>query len=1118
MKPTTCFWCATIVAACASISDPSPVATVRLDEARALLDSDPDRALAIADEVLRAEPGCAPAHLLEAEGAMRLAKSGRSTASMYEEAAQHLRKVIASAAKDGSPEARRLLAECLYETGEFEEGAATARSAAEGFAVRNTRDAGNAAAEARLWAGRCEMQRFVAARRAELAAAEGKGKVAPIAKETAELAAMSAACFGGAKEHFPAEATTKTAEIHLWLGQDAAAMQEFERGIRTAPQEGAIQEAYLKWMIDSGRHDALLGAYSRFVREMPGTPLLRWYQGRATFLRADRLRAEGNFQGATTAYDKALGIFGEYRAMVPAHADAAAQWIALCGLSACRVAVEMGDMKSAEARLLAAAAASPLATQYDGDQPKLCDSFGNHFASAAVAVNGAIADGSTDSLARTLAFNESVLTACPDRFGFVYNNAALAARDLGVQRAKAGDEAAARELWERSYAFYEKAVALTPDDARIVNDCGLMLLYHLDRDLDRARSLFDRAIAVGKAKLEALGNTAPAEDRQGIEEAIGDALQNIAVLLREKKGAPFAEYRSFCEESVRYFPYEQREAARMLREAEQAALPSTTRAAATAPAASPQGGAADALAKVKPDIDAKIAAQDLDAALTILDGVAKECREYAPYHFLRGHVTLLFARQSRDAGRKGTDFHYQDAVTALQRAVELDAEAVPPRQMLAEAQFEAGDTAGAVATASKLLLHLQSQGGAANEIVFAVHTLRARAAATAYSAKKQEGGDDPELLAAARASFRVLEGKDKLDATLRTVWRDTELWAGAPAEAVNVFARAVAKSPDDQVALKELVDAAAAHKQLPIAVEALQGRKDATGLWYLGYAKFHLAGSQRENGDNAAALKTLDAAKQAFADSMKSNAQYRDSCEQWMAMCLGKKGNIAFRMDDLANAETWLLESVRLRPDRLDAELGLQETTKIGILSVADKYFRRKDLGKAEVIYRAAAAAANSDVDLLNNAAFFARDHGNQLEAAGKKKDADEMYEQSYKAYRRAVELDPKNVRLRNDCALIAIHHLGRDWDLTKQMLDAAIADGETTLRDDPPDHADARQQLDEAVGDCYENLALWHLLHAKDGGAAKEAALQSQKHHPGMQRPGARRHLQAAERMLQGK
>jgi hypothetical protein len=109
-------------------------------------------------------------------------------------------------------------------------------------------------------------------------------------------------------------------------------------------------------------------------------------------------------------------------------------------------------------------------------------------------------------------------------------------------------------------------------------------------------------------------------------------------------------------------------------------------------------------------------------------------------------------------------------------------------------------------------------------------------------------------------------------------------------------------------------------------------------------------------------------------------------------------------------------------------------------------------------------------------------------------------------------------VRLRNDCALIAIWHLDRDWELSKQLLDSAIADGSKTLRENPPEDPNAKEQLDEAVGDCYENLALWHLKHSKDAAAAKAAAEQSMKHHPGQRRPNARRHLQTAERLLQGK
>ena len=87
------------------------------------------------------------------------------------------------------------------------------------------------------------------------------------------------------------------------------------------------------------------------------------------------------------------------------------------------------------------------------------------------------------------------------------------------------------QLWERSYAHYQKAVELSPDDARIVNDCGLMLIYHLNRDFDRARALFDRAIAVGQAQLDALPREEPLHR--------GDAVEVVdlgAELLRQRAG------------------------------------------------------------------------------------------------------------------------------------------------------------------------------------------------------------------------------------------------------------------------------------------------------------------------------------------------------------------------------------------------------------------------------------------------------------------------------------------------------------------------------------------------------------------------------------------------------
>lgn len=1120
MKPTTLLWCATVVAACANVTTPTRDQETQLAEARALLANEPMRALDAAEALLKANPGLREARLVAAEGSMRLAQSGQGPANLHLiDAASQFDKALDGVDDRDQPLALQLLAECRYQLGEFEAAEAAALRAAKGYAGVPVPENRRLAANALLLAGRSDLQRFVAARQAELDGAErdAHGKVA-VGRATLELANRAAARFREARREVPGEATTQMALLHQWLDQPGEALKELEQGLREAPGETLIHDAYIQWMRERGHFDALVGAYAQLVRENPTTPILRWHQGRAVYTRADKLRQDGNFLGALAAYGKADGMFGEYLAMVPGHADAANQWRALCQLSMARCAVDMGDLATAEKHLLAAGEVSALATTYVDGAPQLVDSFGSHFTGALFAIGVAHTESSDSALANALGFSERVLQRWPDRWGFLYNNAALAARDLGVQKSQQGDAATAKDLWERSYRYYEKAVELSPDDARIVNDCGLMLIYHLDRDFDRARTLFDRAIELGKQQLAALPADTDPRDRERLEEAVGDAFQNIAVLHKEQLKKPFAEYRAFCEEAVKYFPYQRREAAALLRNEGATELGSTARSATAARLQAQQGGAAEKLAKRRPDIDAKAKAEDFDGALALLDEIAKDCKDHAPFQLLKGQLTMQLAAQALAQGRKGVDLFFQDAVAAFKRAVELDSEPVAPRQLLAQAQYDSGDTEAAARTLTALLLHLQSQGGGKPEELLALHTLRANAAGRAYAQKKQGGQDDKDLLTAARASFRVLEEKQKLDQPTLQLWAATEQWAGAGAEAVNVYVRALAKAPDDQALLAAVLDTGAATSQLPLAIEALARRSDATGLWYLGKARFWLADVERQAGKNPDAQKTLDAAREAFTASMQKNADYRDSCEQWTAMVLGKKGNIAFWSDDLANAEKWLLESLKARPDQVATDLGMTETTKLGLMRVAESHRKKNDLGKVEAIYRAASDAANSDLDFLNNSGLFARDHGNELERDGKAKEAMAMYEQSYKAYRRAQQLDPQNVRLRNDCALIAIYHLDRDWELSKQLLDGAIADGDKTLRDNPPADANDKQQLEEAVGDCYENLALWHLKHSKDGAAAKAAAEQSRKYHPGARRPGARRHLQEAERLLQGK
>lgn len=1137
MKPTTPLWCAillaacTYLAACASIVPPTDAEAEQIAQARTLLASMPDQAANTADQLLKHNPELREARLLRAESSLAMAGSpdfARVRQELLIDACNDFDRALGTAENQTYAEQLYRLADTYYKIGEWQKGSRAAIRSADGFSQRVGQENQREYAKARLVGANCDYRMFVDLRQPEIDnGKQDMNGIVPPEPRTMALARIAAAGYAEARLDYPAIATNQTAAIHRWLGQNGEAIRAYERGLITHPSETAIHDAYISWMCQIGQEDALVGAYRRFVREKADAPILRWFQARSIYRRADRLRREGNFQGAIAIYNKSRTVFDEYLALMPNHRAATNQWQALCHLSMARCASDTGDLANAEKHLFAAADASPSTTEYVDGKPQLTDNYGNHFTGAAFAIHVALTQSPEKALERTLAFNEAVFQRYPDRWGFLYNNAALAARDLGVQVQNNGDAKAAMELWERSYQYYEKAVVLSPTDARIVNDCGLMLIYHLDRDFDRARMMFDRAIEIGTEQLAQMSEDVSERERHLLEEAVGDAWQNIAVMMREHQKAPFKDYQHFCEEAVKFYPYQRREAAALLRNKGENALGSTARATGTGSNSgssnasankAEQGGAAEAFKMAKPAIDKHAADGDFDAALTALDKIAKDCKEYAPFHLLAGQMNWQLANHARDNGRKGTEAFYMDAVRAFQRAVELDSEPNAPRQQLAQAQYDSGDTKAASETISSLLLHMQSQGGGSEQEAAAAHALRANAASRAYALQKSANTDDLELLTAARTSMRWLETKGQLNADLLKLWSTTEQWAGAPAEAVNVYIRASDRAPADFALLELVVSTAASQKQLELAVESLAKREDAGSIWYCGKAQYYLAGDQRIAKKFDDAMNTLDAARKSFESSMQKNAGYKDSCEQWIAMCFGKKGNIAFATKKYELAENLLIEAAMLRPDRINEDLGLTETTKRGILLLVDIAMRKNDLKAAEAISRRASDAANSDVDLLNNSGLFARDYGNIIERQGKTKEAQEMYEQSYKAYSRAVQLDGKNVRLRNDQALIAIYHLERDWDETKALLDSAIADGEKTLEESPPGNADLKQQLEEAVGDCYENLALWHIKHSGDGKAAKAAATKSQDYYPGKRRPGARRHLASAERLLQGK
>lgn len=88
------------------------------------------------------------------------------------------------------------------------------------------------------------------------------------------------------------------------------------------------------------------------------------------------------------------------------------------------------------------------------------------------------------------------------------------------------------ERYEESYEAYRRCIELAPGNARWVNDAGLILLYHLRRDLDRAEELFRRAWELGREVTEN-----PFASEEAVQEnflAYTDAMLNLGRLWYEQ--------------------------------------------------------------------------------------------------------------------------------------------------------------------------------------------------------------------------------------------------------------------------------------------------------------------------------------------------------------------------------------------------------------------------------------------------------------------------------------------------------------------------------------------------------------------------------------------------------
>ena len=119
-----------------------------------------------------------------------------------------------------------------------------------------------------------------------------------------------------------------------------------------------------------------------------------------------------------------------------------------------------------------------------------------------------------------------------------WNNLGLFRRDAGdALLSKRGDDRRDRrqELWEAAYAAYARSLELDPDNPIYLNDTAVVLHYNLQRDLDLALTMYERALALAEEALVAPGISL--DLRRAYETVVRDAGDNqlkLSALLDRK--------------------------------------------------------------------------------------------------------------------------------------------------------------------------------------------------------------------------------------------------------------------------------------------------------------------------------------------------------------------------------------------------------------------------------------------------------------------------------------------------------------------------------------------------------------------------------------------------------
>ena len=503
-------------------------ALLLLDEARAAFDQDPGFWLLYGDTTL----AFVEERIAQGESDIALIDG------LYRDAASAFRR--AGDLQPGSTEAGLGLARALRASGDFSGAFEAASRALEGSDPDREGGAWESADVGLL----LEQGRAGLAMTIESVQA---GQPVPAASRKAE-AGLRAALDAGSSE-----AVVPLSDLYAWQGLQTDARDVLVAALGEDPESSE----YLGRLKNLGQADPRGYANDlELVRSaVPGNATVLWYLGEARFLAHLQARQTRDFTLAYESLDRAEESFLASMSREPSFTDSSQTWLHLVRTARGWTLREEGRVDDAAQAFLAALDADPARLEAEAGPGTL-----------RLGIDAIVADHfRSQDLAKVVSFLTRV-TALHESSADWWNNLGFACRDRGVQLLQRGEAEAALALFEQSWSAYGRAVALAPSDARLVNDRALIAVYYLDEHHDLAEQELHRAIEVGQAQLDALPADVDPAVRQSLDEAVGDAWENLAYLdvIRRQRGdrAP-----RFLAESVQHFPFEDRLGVRRIQEA-----------------------------------------------------------------------------------------------------------------------------------------------------------------------------------------------------------------------------------------------------------------------------------------------------------------------------------------------------------------------------------------------------------------------------------------------------------------------------------------------------------------------------------------------------------------------